>query len=267
MKNKDDYLYICNILNTSEAVADISPSIDKLILRSIHEKYQDEIKLEDSINEKYYELCSTCITILVKSVVYDLDNCFDKMISKNWNSSNDSNEEVSDYVEDMRIIFNDRIPTIRLNLSNTYFRSFCDKFINDFIPRYSNSIFKFKKINEKGSEQLLIDFNELKNILSKLPIINLRDEEKDDDITIPSIYTRLVNKLLTRSEIYIKLLGVPIDRVCENFLIMLSDGNGDELYKILAIRGLGNRERLEMIKQSGLKVEESGNKFSKLFTF
>lgn len=267
MKNKEDYTFICNILNTSEAVADISPSIDKLIMRSINEKYQDEIKLEDSINEKYYELCSSCITILVKSVVYDLENSFDKMIGKNWNTSSDSREEVSDYVEDMRSVLSEKIPSIRINLSNTYFRSFCDKFLNEFIPRYNNSIFKFKKISEKGSEQLLIDFSEIKNILSKLPLINLREEEKDDDLTIPSIYTRLVNKLSARSEIYIKLLGVPIDRVCENFLIMLSDGSGDELNKILMIRGLGNRERLEMIKQSGLKVEEGGNKFSKLFSF
>lgn len=73
---------------------------------------------------------------------------------------------------------------------------------------------------------------------------------------------------MTKPEIYLKIIGTPLDRITDTFLIMLPEGTGDELNKILTVKGVSNRERLEIVKQAGLTIsEDSSSKFSKLFAF
>lgn len=76
------------------------------------------------------------------------------MVNFNW-SSFSTPGDTSSYINQLYQILEDVVPAIRISLSSTSFRSFCDKFISSMIPRFTNSIFRCKKINEIATQQVL----------------------------------------------------------------------------------------------------------------
>nr|CAI5860965.1 unnamed protein product [Callosobruchus analis] len=65
------------------------------------------------------------------------------------------------------------VPIIRDNLSHSrkYFTKFCIKFVDSFIPKFVQNIYKCKPIKSEGAEQLLLDTHMLKTVLLNLPSI------------------------------------------------------------------------------------------------
>ncbi|CAH2021099.1 unnamed protein product [Acanthoscelides obtectus] len=68
------------------------------------------------------------------------------------------------------------VPIIRDNLSHSrkYFTKFCIKFVDSFIPKFIQSIYKCKPIKSEGAEQLLLDTHMLKTVLLNLHRLLLR---------------------------------------------------------------------------------------------
>ena len=101
-----------------------------------------------------------------------------------------------------------------------YFRSFADKLIASFLPRFTTNIFKCKNVNDLGAQQLLLDTHAIKTIFTKMPHIGLTPEKAQDLQMSPS-YNKNIGVEITKSENILKMVGTPADRLVDRLVIVI----------------------------------------------
>lgn len=132
--------------------------------------------------------------------------------------------------------------------SRKYYTQFCHKFVNSFIPRYINALYKCRLMNGSlgtnndtssavksdssiGCEQLLLDTHSLKTILLDLPSIGSQVKRKP-----PPSYTKVVVKGMTKAEMVIKIVmhpTTPAQSFVEHYLKLLPDSSQTGKYYLL----------------------------------
>ena len=92
-----------------------------------------------------------------------------KMVWSNIDSVGDQSAYVTSLVQHMK----QSIPLIRDNLASSrkYFTQFCVKFVNGFIPKFIQHLYRCKPISTVGAEQLLLDTHSVKTLLLDLPSV------------------------------------------------------------------------------------------------
>lgn len=191
----------------------------------------------------------------------------------------------------MQSIFHTTIPIVRDNLaaSRKYYTQFCHKFVNSFIPRYINALYKCRLMNSSsasnadvsgnanassanatnhssilGCEQLLLDTHSLKTILLDLPSIGSQVKRK-----APASYSKVVVKGMTKAEMVIKVVmqpTTPAQAFIEQYLKLLPESSQIEFNKIMDMKGLRRSDStylLELYKRMAPKdiVPQSTNPF------
>ena len=126
-----------------------------------------------------------------------------------WESVGDQ----SDYVVEIEQLVEQYVPTIRQMLPALYFNSFYDKFVASFLPKFLQVVLKCKRINEMGTQQLLLDTYGLKTMTLQLPVMGM----PDNTTVVPARYTKLVTNELSRIETALKLIGTPNDMLVQSF--------------------------------------------------
>ena len=179
-----------------------------------------------------------------------------KMAWANWGTVGDQ----SDYINTIQYEIEQFVPTLREMLPPVYFSSFCDKWAASCLPRYLQAILKCKRINEMGTQQLLLDTYGLKTIALKFPTVGA----EGDGAVVPPRYTKLVSTELGRTEAALKLVGTPTDRLVQSFKMMWPDGTPTEFQRIMAVKGLKKSEQQSLLEMLG--VQKSSSKKS-LFGF
>lgn len=142
---------------------------------------------------------------------------------------------------------------IRDNLSTSrkYFTQFCHKFVNAFIPKFINVLYKCKLTHSDGTnnvlgcEQLLLDTHSLKTALLDLPSIGSSVNRK-----APTSYTKVVVKDMTRAEMIIKVVMTPVQppaHFTQQVLKLLPDITIAEYQKILDMKAVKRVDQLQLI--------------------
>ena len=92
-----------------------------------------------------------------------------KMVWSNIDSVGDQSAYVTSLVQHMK----QSVPLIRDNLASSrkYFTQFCVKFVNGFIPKFIQHLYRCKPISTVGAEQLLLDTHSVKTLLLDLPSV------------------------------------------------------------------------------------------------
>lgn len=172
--------------------------------------------------------------------------------------------------------FQTTIPVIRDNLASSrkYYTQFCHKFVNSFIPKYVNALYKCRlmsttistssstdsssnassinQINSAnqqsilGCEQLLLDTHSLKTILLDLPSIGSQVKRK-----APASYTKVVIKGMTKAEMIIKVVMqsiLPAQTFIEQYLKMLPESHAVEFTKIMDMKGLRRTDAMYLVE-------------------
>ncbi len=96
--------------------------------------------------------------------------------------------------------------------------------------KFISYIYKTKKINEVGIQQLQLDIFEI-----RIDLINLSKGENEKAI---QSFTNFVNKNFQKSDNLLKLLAMSKEKFVENFRNFYEDTNNIEIEKILAMKGL-----------------------------
>lgn len=218
-----------------------------------------------------------------------LFNTFSRIQTTWYNIQNVGDQ--SPFVNSMQSIFHTTIPIIRDNLtaSRKYYTQFCHKFVNSFIPRYINALYKCRLMNSSsasnadvsgnanassvnaanhssilGCEQLLLDTHSLKTILLDLPSIGSQVKRK-----APASYSKVVVKGMTKAEMIIKVVmqpTSPAQTFIEQYLKLLPESSQIEFNKIMDMKGLKRSDStylLELYKRMAPKdmVPQSTNPF------
>eukprot|EP00794_Sanderia_malayensis_P014186 gene14186-15664_t len=154
----------------------------------------------------------------------------------------------SGYVTAITTHLKQTVPVIKdaLYSSRKYFTQFCIKFVNSFIPRFINYIYKCKPLSTIGAEQLLLDAHSLKTVLLELISIGSKVQRKP-----PASFTKVVAKGMSKAEMILKVVMSPHDPPAgfvDNYIKLLSDCDTTNFQKLLEMKGLKRNEQHAMLE-------------------
>jgi hypothetical protein len=188
----------------------------------------------------FEDVISHAIDILVGSILFQITPCFQVFAAIPW-SRVSSVGDCSPYISILSSSLSTLIPKYRKVFDWKYFEIICYRFNCDFLDYFLALIMGLKKICIIGAEQLLLDLNELKPLLLKLPFISLPIkslERERQTMRINECYHENLVKKFKTIEVVLKLLCSvgDDDQIEENFYIMWPDGQERDLEIIKALK-------------------------------
>lgn len=242
----EELCLICSILSTAEYCLATTQQLEEKLKEKVDKPLMERINLTGEM-----DTFSTVISNSIQLLVQDLDAACDPALTAMSKMPWQSVEHVGDqspYVTSVIMHIKQNVPIIRDNLAATrkYFTQFCIKFINSFIPKFINHLFRCKPISMVGAEQLLLDTHSLKTVLLDLPTIGSQVLRK-----APASYTKIVVKGMTRAEMILKVVMAPHEPsvvFVDNYIKLLADGNPETFQKILDMKGLKRSEQSSMLE-------------------
>jgi len=177
----------------------------------------------------FQDVTAKSIRVLVSGLEQRLDAALKDMSKTNWSTFDMVGEE-SSYVRSIHLTVHPFVCKVRELIPSSYFRSFCDKFALLFISTYYKALVGLKKINEMGTQQLLLDVYSIKTLLLKLPVLEAEKKKtvaprRDNNnlsagsTIAPAMYTKMVNKELRKLEVRYEMLFVCIIYCTHSILI------------------------------------------------
>lgn len=270
----DEIIRLCCILTTAEYCLETVDQLEAKLKEKCDDSYADKIDLSDE-KDIFHRCISNCINLMVQDVECACEPALIVMNKTQWQSIQNVGDQ-SPFVNSIQSNFQATVPVIRDNLaaSRKYYTQFCHKFVNSFIPRYINALYKCRLMNTSssdgtnalnastasntsgattasfsnimGCEQLLLDTHSLKTILLDLPSIGSQVKRK-----APASYTKVVVKGMTKAEMIIKIVmqsTTPPQAFIEQYLKLLPDSTHIEFNKIMDMKGLRRSDSSYLIE-------------------
>lgn len=259
---------VCHVISTCEYCADTLEALEELIRDTIDGEYKSKIDMM-SDQEGYHDITAKSIRVLVSGLTRRVEDGLKPMLSQNWaagaGGGMDSAGQESPYVLTMHREIEPFVIQVRNLLPTSYFRSFCDKFASNFIVTYNFHITRLKHISESGSQQLLLDVYNLKNLFQKLPVLEEpappglpgKKSLPTGSTIAPAMYSKMINKQFTRLETLIKLVGTPENLLVDNFKAQWSDGTTQDFVLVLNLKGYNRSQQAGMLEKFGLDSAEA----------
>lgn len=210
---------VCYIINTAEYCTDTIPQLEEMVRSKIDLTYVESVSFTPEI-DFFHEVIAQAVRVLTSALESRFESGFKSMLAFNWATCEGVGEE-STYVRVINDAIRSYVPTLRSLLSPVYFRNFCDKFVQAFLPGYLAMLYRLKRINEMGTQQLLLDVYNIKTLVGDMPKIG---QAPDEGVSVPQTYTKYVTKQMAKIEVVLKLVGTPVDMLAERFKIMWPDG-------------------------------------------
>lgn len=248
---KDERILICKILTTSEYCLETVQQLEEKLKEKIDVTFNEKIDLSEEMDQ-FHRVISHCIQILVQDIENVCDSALVVMTKVQWQNISNVGDQ-SPYINSIISHFKQGIPVIRDNLatSRKYYTQFCHKFINSFIPKFINNLYKCRPTNSDGignimgCEQLLLDTHSLKTVLLDLPTIESKVNRK-----APASYAKTVIKGMTKAEMIIKMVMAnitPHSVFIEQYLKLLPDNTLAEFHKICDMKGIKRVDQAQLI--------------------
>uniref|UniRef100_A0A4W5Q0D7 Vacuolar protein sorting-associated protein 53 homolog n=1 Tax=Hucho hucho TaxID=62062 RepID=A0A4W5Q0D7_9TELE len=242
----EELCLICSILSTAEYCLATTQQLEEKLKEKVDKTLVERINLTGEM-DTFSNVISNSIQLLVQDLDAACDPALTAMSKMPWQSVEHVGDQ-SPYVTSVIMHIKQNVPIVRENLASTrkYFTQFCIKFINSFIPKFINHLFRCKPISMVGAEQLLLDTHSLKTVLLDLPSIGSQVVRK-----APASYTKIVVKGMTRAEMILKVVMAPHEPsvvFVDNYIKLLADGNPETFQKTLDMKGLKRSEQSSMLE-------------------
>ncbi|KAJ6255075.1 vacuolar protein sorting-associated protein [Anaeramoeba flamelloides] len=259
----DQFENVSCIINTCEYAYGLAEQLYQSVSKQINEKYKNKIEIDQTLDH-FIKTINRSVAILVAGIETKLEPFIIEMKNTKWFSMTIMGDQ-SNFVTQIGSVISEIIPLISHYLSDNYFKFFCNKLINDFVPRFSNCIYQLRKIQGVGGSQLLMDMQLVKQILINIP--SLRRTHKGEKFRIFRTYEKYINKELAKVEIALKVSMVSKDDIVNTYLNMTQkNGSEEDLVKILEMSGLNKSTRqsklLDYQKLFKILINENSNKSS-----
>uniref|UniRef100_A0A1L8DW08 Vacuolar protein sorting-associated protein 53 homolog n=1 Tax=Nyssomyia neivai TaxID=330878 RepID=A0A1L8DW08_9DIPT len=246
---KEEIITICCILTTAEYCLETVQQLEDKLREKVEGAFTEKIDLGEE-KDVYHRIISNCIQYLVQDLETGCEPALIVMSKIQWQTISNVGDQ-SSFVNSIITHFKQTIPTIRDNLatSRKYYIQFCHKFVNSFIPKYINHLYKCRltsvqESNVLGCEQLLLDTHSLKTVLMDLPSIGSQVNRK-----APASFTKIVIKGMTKAEMIIKVVMAPVipaSVFTEQFLKLLPDSTLVEFHKVLDMKGMRRVDQAQL---------------------
>lgn len=221
---------ICCVIGTAEYCEETLPQFGELLTKVIDSSFQDRVNF-DVEQDGLGGVVSRAMQVLVTSVVNSLDDVFNRMTRLPWASFSQDVGDQSLYVSEIGEKLSAQFGPLAQYLSKLHYRSFCGKFVQAFVLRFVTEIFRCRKINETGAQQLLLDASLIKTTLLEVPVTAGKVKQ------MPTAYSNYVLKEMGRAEAMLKVLSSP-DTDPSSVMTLLGEGPEAhaEAERLLALR-------------------------------
>eukprot|EP00741_Cyanophora_paradoxa_P011209 tig00020554_g10829.t1 len=229
---------VCLVVNTADYCSETIGQLAESIRRVIEKQFLEAVDLSAE-QEEFSGAITKAVRILVLGVETKVQGALEQMTRMNW-SAVEAVGDQSPYVSTIGGIFQSTVPTLAHLLSDTHFRFFCDKLVASLIPRYVVSIYRCKRLNDIGAQQLQVDAHALKGLLLQIPATLTHE--------VPASYQKYVEKEMAKVDTLLKVLLAPPDALSDTYHRLVPDGSAADFAKILELKGL---------KSAGIKLPGS----------
>ena len=187
-KNKNlkqaDFTPICYLINTCDYCITTIGALTSSVQEKIEEKYQNNISYDDIVG-KFREIYKKCFDLLST----DLKNSVEVqlqfgIIKKNWVLGTSGGKDTNAFVNGISKILNDEFNFIKNILQEEFLCHYLNvvpKIISELLINY---LYKIKKIDESGAQEIYTNIGELKNIILNLYYIVVKPvpgQNKEND--------------------------------------------------------------------------------------
>ena len=240
----------CLVINTAEYCTETIPQLVDMVTEKIDDAFKEHISME-SVEDTYYDVINVAVRVLSTGLEAKLLTQLDVMTKLPWGTWSDVGDQ-SDYIAQIHQACMDTVPLLRKTLSETYFRSFCDSFVTTFLPNYTKYLHKCRSISELGAQQLLLDTQSLKTMMSELRTLGLEDTGVDTADGQPrrmDAFCKVVYREIGKAEGLLKLVGTPTFRLAESFPLLWPGASEQDLRSLMELKGIKKKEQQDILEQ------------------
>jgi hypothetical protein len=235
---------IAYIINTCDYCISTIGSLTISLKEKIEEKFEDEINYDnviDNIREIYknaYDLLSNNIKISINDILQS------NFLKKNWVLGNNENIEANSYVFSISKVLEKTFILIKDILQEEFICHFLNIIPKIILENLMSYIYKVKKIDENGAQQLLTDIGELKNNILNLYFIVIKQDpgqSKENDSRYICL-NMIIKKEFSKIESRLKCLGSVVMEIGNAYKTFVEDKSKEDFDKLIMLRGIKKTE-------------------------
>jgi hypothetical protein len=247
---KDDFTPICYLINTCDYCITTIGALTSSVQEKIEERYQNNISYDDIV-AKFREIYKKCFDILST----DLKNSVEAqlqtgIVRKNWVLANNSPHDTNAFVLGISKILNDEFQFIKNILQEEFLCHYLNvvpKIISESLIVY---LYKIKKIDEVGAQEIYTNIGELKNIILNLYYVVVKPvpgQKKENDSRYNCL-NMILKKELSRVENRLKTLGSIVAEFGNAYKNFVEDKSREDFDKLLQLRGIRKNDIVDYEK-------------------
>ncbi|KAG5651871.1 hypothetical protein H0H81_007118 [Sphagnurus paluster] len=221
--------HACMLINTADYCLTTALELEEKIREKVNEEFKDRISLQPE-RDMFVSVISAAIVIQLRELENACDAAFATMARTMWAASSQVSGQ-SAYAGELVSAAEQVIEIVKpLVEQKKYLRNLFDKACSLILAKFTNAIVKSRPLKEIGAEQLLIDLQQVKGYLSKMP----------GEALITASYTRGLTKSTTRLEALLKVIVTPVDPsegFILNYTLLIGDASFSNFQKILDLKG------------------------------
>jgi hypothetical protein len=253
-KNKNlkqaDFTPICYLINTCDYCITTIGALTSSVQEKIEEKYQNNISYDDIVG-KFREIYKKCFDLLST----DLKNSVEVqlqfgIIKKNWVLGTSGGKDTNAFVIGISKILNDEFNFIKNILQEEFLCHYLNvvpKIISELLINY---LYKIKKIDESGAQEIYTNIGELKNIILNLYYVVVKPvpgQNKENDSRYNCL-NMILKKEMSRVENRLKTLGSNVTEFGNAYKNFVEDKSREDFDKLLQLRGIRKNDIIDYEK-------------------
>ncbi|KAF5385912.1 hypothetical protein D9615_002629 [Tricholomella constricta] len=224
-----DLKHACMLINTADYCLTTALELEEKIREKVNEEFKERVSLQAE-RDMFVSVISAAIVIQLRELESACDAAFATMARTMWTASSQVSGQ-SAYAGELVTAAEQVIETVKpLVEQKKYLRNLFDKACSLILAKFTTAIVKSRPLKEIGAEQLLIDLQQVKGYLSKMP----------GEALMTASYTRGLTKSTTRLEALLKVIVTPVDPpegFILNYTLLIGDASFSNFQKILDLKG------------------------------
>ncbi|KAH8119366.1 Vps53-like protein, partial [Phellopilus nigrolimitatus] len=229
----------CLLVNTAEYCQVTASELEERITDKIANEFKDEVSFQAE-RDLFISVVSSAILVQLRELETAIGPSLDMMSKTSW-ASIDNVSGPSQYVADLTKAIGQVVDTINpLVEQKKYLRNFYDKAAALVLARFTNALVRNRPLREIGAEQLLLDLQEIRTCLLKLP----------GESPTTTAFNRSVTKSTTRLETLLKVIIPPADppeSFILNYTLLVGDSSFSNFQKVLDLKGTPRAEQNDLL--------------------
>ena len=253
-KNKNlkqnDFTPICYLINTCDYCISTIGALTSSIQEKIEEKYQNNISYDDIVG-KFREIYKKCFDLLSTDLKNSVENQLQTgIVKKSWLFSTNKPQDTNSFVIGISKILNDEFNLIKNILQEEFLCHYLNvvpKIVSESLITY---LYKIKKIDEVGAQDIYTNIGELKNTILNLYYIVVKPvpgQNKENDSRYNCL-NMILKKEMSRVENRLKTLGSIVAEFGNAYKNFVEDKSREDFDKLLQLRGIRKNDIVDYEK-------------------